>query len=322
MNGSDELRQTVIETLKTEAEALARMSTLIDDTFIQIIERIHNSGGRVILTGIGKSAQVAQKISATLNSTGTPAIFMHAADAIHGDLGTIQEKDVIVCLSKSGNTPEIKVLIPLIKGLGNLIVGMVAEPGSFLALHADLVIITPVEKEACPFNLTPTTSTTLQMAVGDALAMALLQLKGFKTEDFARLHPGGALGKRLYLRVADLFPQNERPLVAESTPVHEVILEISSKRLGATAVVDAFQQVTGIITDGDLRRMMEHHRHFEELMARDIMAASPKTIAPEEPVVRALEIMRTHSITQLLVIQNATYLGIIHIHDILREGIV
>jgi arabinose-5-phosphate isomerase len=278
--------------------------------------------GRLVVTGIGKSAIVAQKIVATLNSTGTPALFMHAADAIHGDLGMIREEDVVLCLSKSGDTPEIKVLVPLLRHRVATLVGMVANPDSFLGRQADIVLHTPVSAEADPNNLAPTTSTTVQMALGDALATALLDLRGFSPQDFARYHPGGALGKQLYLRVSDLYPVNERPSVSADASVRETILEMTSKRLGATAVADGDGQLLGIITDGDLRRMLERNPDTSSLRAGDIMTPSPRFVEPDELAVKALEIMRSRNITQLPVCLDGRYLGMVHLHDLLREGII
>lgn len=277
---------------------------------------------RLVLTGIGKSAIVAQKITATLNSTGSPALFLHAADAIHGDLGMVQPADFVLCLSKSGETPEIRVLAPLVKNFGNPLVAITANPQSSLARQADYLLYTPIEQEADPNNLAPTCSTTAQMALGDALAVALLSHKGFGSQDFARFHPGGALGKQLYLRVADLYPMHERPLVGPDATLSEVILEISSKRLGATAVADLNGQLLGIITDGDLRRMLQRGGDLGIAHAGDILSPTPKSVGPDTLAVHALSIMREHSISQLLVLENNQYLGMIHLHDLLREGLV
>jgi len=307
--------------LRIEGEALLDAAENLDPRFAEMVARIHGSKGRLVLTGVGKSAQVGQKIAATLNSTGTPSLFMHAADAIHGDLGMIQPDDLLLCISKSGNTPEIKMLVPWIRSLGNPILAIVSDPDSYLEEHADLTFRIPVSREACPFNLTPSTSTTLQLAAGDALALTLLRLKGFSADDFARLHPGGALGKRMHTRVDDLYTRNSRPAVDESDPVMKVILTISSNRLGATAVLNPQRNPAGIVTDGDLRRMLEKDPDIHSLKASDIMTASPKTIEPRDLAVNALKLMRKHSITQLLVVTNNEYLGVIHLHDILREGI-
>lgn len=314
--------ETARKTVCIEAEALQRLSESLDERFIRAVEVLLAMPGRLVVTGIGKSAIVAQKIVATLNSTGTPSLFMHAADAIHGDLGMIRQEDVVLCLSKSGETPEIRVLIPLLRHRVHQFIGMVSNPDSYLATHADLVLLTPVDQEADPNNLAPTTSTTVQMAMGDALATALLALRGFSPQDFARYHPGGALGKQLYLRVSDLYPHNLSPAVGPRAGIRETILEMTSKRLGATAVVDAREELLGIITDGDLRRMLERHPDTSHLTASDIMTPSPRFVEPETLAVKALEMLRTANITQLPVCQNQRYLGMIHLHDLLREGIV
>jgi len=288
---------------------------------VHCVERIIQSDGRVILTGIGKSANIARKIVSTLNSTGTPAIFMHAADAVHGDLGIIREDDILVCMSKSGETPEIKVLVPLLKSRKNLLIAMVGNISSYLAIHADLILDTTVEHEACPNNLVPTASTTAQLVMGDALAMALLSCRGFTPEDFARFHPGGSLGKRMYLKVSDLYMNNEKPMVGPADDIKNVIIEISSKRLGAAAVVEG-NKLLGIITDGDLRRMLGQKGDIDKLTALDIMTANPSTIEEDELVVNALEMMRENKITQLPVLKNGDYVGVVHMHDIVKEGII
>lgn len=318
----EEIINSAIESIRIELSGVENLVNQIDNSFAEVVEMLKERKGRIILTGIGKSAIVAQKIVATLNSTGSPAIFMHAADAIHGDLGIIQPDDVVICLSKSGNTPEIKLLIPLIKNMGNPVVGMVADLQSYLAKNADHVLKTPVHREACPNNLAPTTSTTVQMVMGDALAVALLHLRGFSSNDFARVHPGGALGKKLYTRVEDLYRNNEKPMVYPDTSIKNTILEISGKRLGATAVVDSNEHLLGVITDGDIRRMLEKHDDFRSLKASDIMSVHPRTISPDELAYQAFKQMEGNSITQLLVVKNSQYLGVIHLHDILREGIV
>ncbi len=311
-------------TIRIEADALNALADSLDDTtdFRACVETIHRSPGRLVLTGIGKSAIVAQKIVATLNSTGQPALFLHAADAIHGDLGMIQPGDVVLCLSKSGESAEIKVLVPLVKNFGNCLIAMTANRASTLARQADYVLWTPVDHEADPNNLAPTVSTTAQMALGDALAVALLALRGFTPEDFAKFHPGGALGKQLYLRVGELCALHERPVVAPEATLQEVILEISSKRLGATAVLDAGGALLGVVTDGDLRRMLQRSAGFSDITARHIMTPNPKTIGPDALAVSALALMRQYSITQLLVVDNDQYLGIVHLHDLVREGLV
>ena len=316
-----EVRQIALETIETEVSAVAKLVDFIDDDFAKCVEAILLSKGRVIVTGIGKSAVIGSKIVATLNSTGTPAIFMHAADAIHGDLGIIQKDDIILCISNSGNTPEIKILIPYIKLSGNIIIGMVGNMGSYLAKQANMIIRATVDKEACPNNLAPTSSTTAQLVMGDALAVSLLECRGFTTEDYAKYHPGGVLGKKLFLRVSDLYLQNEKPQVQANADVTNTIFEISSKLLGATAVLDG-EKLIGMITDGDLRRMMQSGKPLSDLKAKDIMTPKPKTIEPNSLVAHALDVMRSKNITQLLVEHEGQYLGVIHLHDILKEGIL
>lgn len=305
-----------------EAAAIQEVQKILSPSFEQVALLIHNSRGRVVITGIGKSAIIAQKIVATLNSTGTPSIFMHAADALHGDLGIVQEADVVVVISKSGSSPEIKALIPLIKNFGNTIIAISGNKSSYLSQQADFVLDTTVEQEACPNNLAPTSSTTAQMVMGDALAVCLMELNGFKDGDFAKFHPGGALGKKLYLRVADVFTHNEKPEVYNSQSLKEVIVEITKKRLGVTAVLNQQNKLIGIITDGDLRRMLEKSTAIEKISAADIMSRHPKLISPDELAITALDIMRKNSITQLLVAEGTKYLGIIHIHDLLKEGLI
>lgn len=316
-----EILNIAARTIIDEAEAVAGLAPQLSIDFALTVEKIVHSNGRVIVTGIGKSANIATKIVATFNSTGTPAIFMHAADAIHGDLGIIQPDDMVICLSKSGNTPEIKLLVPLIRSLGNTIIAIVGNMDSYLAQQADLVLNASVSKEACPNNLAPTASTTAQLVIGDALAVCLLECRGFSQEDFARYHPGGALGKRLYLRVADVFPHNAAPAVDEGDNIRSVIMEISGKRLGTTAVLSQGKLI-GIITDGDLRRMLEKNPIIENICARDIMSLNPRTIDQEVLVVNALRIMKENNITQLLVLDDDQYVGVIHLHDILREGVI
>lgn len=310
------------ETILLESNAIANLANLLDTSFTSAVNYILNSKGRVIVTGIGKSANIATKIVATLNSTGTPAVFMHAADAIHGDLGNVQNDDVVICISKSGNTPEIKVLVPLIKNSNNKIVAITGNPDSFLGKNADFVLNSFVEKEACPNNLAPTTSTTAQLVLGDALAVCLLKLRGFTSKDFAKYHPGGALGKRLYLRVSDLIKNNQLPKVKSTDKVTQVIVEISEKRLGVTAVVDNNNIVNGIITDGDIRRMLSKTTKIDELTAADIMTTNPKTINVDAMAVEALDTMENNNITQILVTNtNNKYLGVVHLHDLIKEGI-
>ena len=320
MKTFDEIKALAVKTLETESKALQNLTNLITDDFPKSVEAIIKSEGRVVLTGVGKSANIANKIVATLNSTGTPAIFMHAADAIHGDLGNVQKNDVIICISKSGNTPEIKALIPLIRNMGNTMIAMVGSIDSFLANHADLVLNTYVEREACPNNLAPTSSTTAQLAMGDALAIALMEYRGFTSSDFAHYHPGGALGKKLYLTMGDLLIKENRPVVHPDDKIKEVIVEISRKRCGATAVIEN-DQLIGIITDGDVRRMLENHDILDAVTARDIMNASPKTIDAAALAVKGFNTMEKFNITQLLVVNKNEYLGIVHLHDILKEGI-
>ena len=293
----------------------------MNDDFAFAVMEILTSNGRVIITGIGKSANIATKIVSTLNSTGTPAVFMHAADAIHGDLGIIRKEDIIICISNSGNTPEIRVLAPLLKMLGNKLIALTGNMNSFLAQKADFVINSTVEKEACPNNLAPTSSTTAQLVLGDALAVALLECRGFTMDDFAKLHPGGALGKKLYLKVEDLCLKNEIPKVNLNDEVRKAIVEISSKRLGVTAVMDN-GNIAGIITDGDVRRMLEKHSSIDKIKAADIMNSNPKRIDKNTLVVDALSIMRKNNITQLLAVDGTNYVGVIHLHDILNEGIL
>jgi arabinose-5-phosphate isomerase len=317
----EEIKQIALQTILAELEAIKGLQPAVNDDFASVVELILNSRGRVVITGIGKSAIIANKIVSTLNSTGTPAVFMHAADAIHGDLGIIQENDLVMCLSKSGETPEIKVLIPLLKQQGNKMVALVGNVKSYLAKTADFILDATVPKEACPYNLAPTASSTAQLVIGDALAITLLECRGFSRGDFARLHPGGALGKKMYLRVSDLYINNEVPMVEINSDIRKVIMEISAKRLGATAVMDD-GNMTGIITDGDLRRMLEKNDHISGILAGDIMTANPKTIQAGSLVVEALAIMRGYNITQLPVIDGDKYVGVIHLHDILKEGIL
>ncbi len=317
-----DIKQLAIQTIKTEAEAISKLAALVDDDFEKSVSVIYNGKGRVIVTGIGKSAIIASKIVATFNSTGTPAIFMHAADAIHGDLGIIQPDDVIICLSKSGSTPEIKVLIPLIRNLGNKIIAIVSSTNSYLAQQSDYILKATVDKEACPNNLAPTSSTTAQLVIGDALAVCLLKLRGFSQEDFAKVHPGGSLGKKLYMRVSDLFVQVNAPKVNLEDKIRTIILEMTSKRLGATAVLNPDNTVAGIITDGDLRRMLQKNESVDSLTAKDIMSVNPKSIDKDELAVNAFNKMESHKITQLIVTENDKYAGMIHLHDILKEGIV
>ena len=310
------------QTIKQESEAIAGLASFINDDFKKIITLILNCKGRVVISGIGKSAIIAQKIVATLNSTGTPSLFMHAADAIHGDMGMIHQDDVVMMISKSGDSPEIKVLVPIVKNFENKIIAMVGQTQSFLARQADFILNTTVSKEACPNNLAPTSSTTAQMVMGDAIAICLMHARGFGADKFARFHPGGTLGKKLYLKVSDLSFYNEKPSVDENDSLKDVIVEITKKRLGATVVLNKRKQLAGIITDGDLRRMLEKNVSLEKIIAKDIMSANPKTISQNELAVDALDLMRKNNISQLLVVDDKKYAGIIHLHDLVREGII
>ncbi|MGY0407845.1 MAG: KpsF/GutQ family sugar-phosphate isomerase [Polaribacter sp.] len=321
MKNSTTIISTAKSTILTESNAIANLVNLLDINFEKAVNYIANSNGRVIVTGIGKSANIATKIVATFNSTGTPAIFMHAADAIHGDLGNVQENDVVICLSKSGNTPEIKVLVPLIKNYGNKIIAITGNIDSFLGKNADFTINAFVEKEACPNNLAPTTSTTAQLVLGDALAICLQELTGFSSKDFAKYHPGGALGKRLYLRVSDLIKNNAVPQVDINDSIVKVIVEISEKRLGVTAVLKN-NKLVGIITDGDIRRMLSKTTDINHFTAKDIMGNSPKTIPKDAMAIQALEKLEQNNITQILVVDAAkNYVGVVHLHDLIKEGI-
>lgn len=321
MNNTTSILSIAKRTIKTESSAIENLINLLDHQFEEAIQCIIDSKGRVVISGVGKSALIAAKIVATFNSTGTPAIFMHAADAIHGDLGTILENDVVICISNSGNTEEIKMLVPLIKRGKNKLIAITGNLDSVLAKQADFVLNSYVEKEACPNNLAPTTSTTAQLVMGDALAISLLELKGFSSSDFAKFHPGGALGKRLYLRVSDIVSNNLKPLVDIEANVKEVIVEISEKMLGVTAVAEK-GKVVGVVTDGDIRRMLNKHDNISGLTARDIMTSNPKTIKPEILAIKALESMQQMGISQLLVMNGENYVGVVHIHNLINEGIL
>jgi len=321
LNTKDSILKIAKETIALESASISNLATLIDLDFADAVQLIYNSKGRVIITGIGKSAIIATKIVATMNSTGTPAVFMHAADAIHGDLGLILEDDVVICISKSGNTPEIKVLVPLIKNAKNKMIAITGNKDSFLGTQADYVLNAYVAKEACPNNLAPTTSTTAQLVIGDALAVCLLKIRGFSSKDFAKYHPGGALGKKLYLRVQDLSSVNKKPQVQPDTDLKKVIVEISESLLGVTAVVNN-NKIVGIITDGDLRRMLTKTDVFTGLTAKDIMSSCPKTINEDAMAVDAMELMETHGISQLLVENNGNYAGVVHLHNLIKEGII
>ncbi len=319
---SDIIIPVALRTLELEASSINDLKAFIDDDFVKAVNQIAYSKGRLVVSGIGKSAIIAQKIVATLNSTGTASMFMHAADAIHGDLGMIQKDDIILLISKSGDSPEIKVLVPLLKNFGNTLIGMAGNTQSFLAKNCNILLNTTVLQEACPNNLAPTTSTTAQMVMGDALAVCLMELKGFKSEDFAKFHPGGTLGKKLYLRVSDLVVHNQKPSVKQTAAVKDVIVEITKNRLGAAAVVTDNNTIIGVITDGDLRRMLEKNDAVNVLQAKDIMSKDPKSISSDALAAEALEIMRNKNISQLLVTENDRYAGIIHLHDLIREGII
>jgi arabinose-5-phosphate isomerase len=321
LNLAKNIQNIAREVLLNESRAVQNLTNFIDDQFEACVREIYSAKGRVVITGVGKSAIIANKIVATLNSTGTPALFMHAADAIHGDLGMVQTGDIVICISKSGNTPEIKVLVPLLKRRELKLVALVSNTNSYLAQQADFILNATIAEEACPHNLAPTTSTTAHLALGDALAVSLLELRNFTSEDFAQFHPGGALGKQLYLKVADVFLHNEVPMVGATASIKDVILEISSKRLGATAVVNEQKDLLGIITDGDLRRMLEKGGNISGIVASEIMTVKPKSIDHQEFAVRALQIMQEKSITQLVVTKDGKLAGFIHLHDLLREGI-
>ncbi len=321
MSDSKAILALAKKTIEIEAGAVQNLASQLDEQFADAVNCILGSEGRVVISGIGKSAIIANKIVATLNSTGTPAIFMHAGDAIHGDLGTIQKNDVVICISKSGNTPEIKMLVPLIKLGKNKLIGMTGSPDSYLAQNADFTLHTRVDKEACPNNLAPTTSTTAQLVMGDALAICLLELRGFSSKDFAKYHPGGTLGKKLYLRVSDIAKNNLKPEVDLNTHVKDVIVEISEKMLGATAVMDG-RTIKGIVTDGDIRRMLNKYENINGLTAKDIMTSKPKTVEANVLAVKALKEMQSKGISQLLVVEGNEYLGVVHLHNLIKEGIM
>jgi arabinose-5-phosphate isomerase len=321
LNSKSSIINIAKQTIEMEGKAILNLSNLINDDFADAVDLIYKSKGRVIITGIGKSAIIASKIVATLNSTGTPSIFMHAADAIHGDLGLILKDDVVICISKSGNTPEIKVLVPLIKRAKNKLIAITGNKDSFLGQQVDFILNAYVEKEACPNNLAPTTSTTAQLVIGDALAVCLLELRGFSSTDFAKYHPGGALGKKLYLRVQDISSVNQKPKVNPTTSIKDIIIEITEKMLGVTAVVEN-NKIIGIITDGDLRRMLTKVDDFSKLTAKDIMSANPKRIKAEAMAIEAMELMEANEISQLLVEENGNYAGVVHLHDLIKEGII
>lgn len=322
MFSKEQVLQQAIESIQLQSASVAALEAFVNDHFAEAINVIYQCKGRLVISGIGKSAIVAQKIVATMNSTGTAALYMHAADAIHGDLGMIQQDDVVMIISKSGESPEIKLLVPLVKNFGNTVIALSGNAVSYLATQSDIFINCTVAKEACPNNLAPTTSTTAQMVMGDAIAICLLSLKGFTEKDFARYHPGGNLGKRMYLRVQDLIKLNEVPKVSIDSTIRQIIVEISGKRLGATAVLDEQEKIVGIITDGDIRRMLQLHSDVDPLRAKDIYSPNPKCIEEIELAVQALELMREHDITQLIVTANGVYVGMLHLHDLIREGII
>ncbi len=321
MNSSS-IQALAIRTVKLESAAIAQLENSMNADFVKAAELINSCKGRLVISGIGKSAAIAQKMVATFNSTGTPSIFMHAADAIHGDLGMVQPEDIVIIVSKSGESAEIKVLVPLIRNFGNTLIAIVGNIESYLAKQATVILNTTVSQEACPINLAPTSSTTAQLVMGDALAVVLMEMKGFSSEDFARFHPGGTLGKKLYLHVSDLYVNNEKPQVSAHASLKEVIVEISKKRLGITAVINDDRELVGIITDGDLRRMLEKNNSLEGIKASAIMTLTPRTINADSLAVEALDVMRTYDITQLVVVEGNVYLGIIHLHDLVREGLL
>lgn len=318
---SDEILSLAKDTIFTQSKSIEALAALLTEDFSAVVHQIYNSKGRVVITGIGKSAIIANKIVATLNSTGTPAIFMHAADAIHGDLGSILKDDVVICISKSGNTPEIKVLVPLIKNFKNTLIAITGNTDSYLGKQANYILNSYVDKEACPNNLAPTTSTTAQLVMGDALAVSLLKMRGFSSKDFAKYHPGGALGKTLYLKVSDITVNNMKPQVSPSANMKDVIVVISENRLGATAVIEN-GKIVGVITDGDIRRMLSNNEDFLKLTASDVMSKNPKTISNKALAVKALEILEQNDISQVLVEENNTYAGVVHLHDLIKEGII
>jgi len=313
---------TAQRTIGLEADAIASLQGYLNSDFCRAVELIYEGRGRLVVSGIGKSAIIAQKIVATLNSTGTPSLYMHAADAIHGDLGMLQQDDIAMVISKSGNSPEIKVLVPLIRNFGNKLIGLVGNMDSYLSKQSDIVINSTVSAEACPNNLAPTSSTTAQLVMGDALAVCLMEMRGFSGDDFAKFHPGGLLGKKLYLRVSDLYVLNEQPSVAPEATLRQSIFSISAGRLGMTAVVNADKELLGIITDGDIRRTLEKHNSLDGILASHMMTTNPKTVEPSALAIEALELLRKFDITQLVVVNQKQYLGVLHLHDLVREGLL
>ena len=321
MKSSIEIKKIAENVINIEYRSIQNLINSIDDDFVQAVKLISESKGRLIVAGVGKSANISSKLVATFNSTGQPSVFLHAADAIHGDLGNVQKNDIVICLSKSGNTEEIKLLTSNLKILGNKIISICGNPSSFLVKHSDININASVIEEACPHDLAPTSSTTAQLVLGDALAICLLEYRGFSKEDFARFHPGGILGKKLSMKVEDII-NNKIPLVFENDELKDIIIEISENRLGATVVCNDKKDIVGMITDGDLRRCFENNNEFSNLKAKEIMTESPKKIDSQSLVYDAFKIMKSHNITQLIVVENDSYKGIIHLHDIIKEGIV
>ncbi len=321
MINKETILQSAKATFQSESQSIAKLTDYLDDNYFETVKILFNCKARIVITGIGKSAIIAQKIVATFNSTGSPALFLHASEAIHGDLGMVQPQDVVICISKSGNSPEIKVLVQILKQFGNKLIAITGNMSSFLAQNSDFVLNTTVDTEICPLNLAPTNSTTAQLVMGDALAVTLMQMNGFNAEDFAKYHPGGALGKKLLLRVKDMLANSLKPTVSPKDTIKKVIFEISEKRLGVTAVIEN-QQVIGIITDGDIRRMLNENDTFNHLTAIDIMTKNPKIIKANDMVINALNVLEDNKITQLIVVENGTYIGVLHLHDILKEGLI
>ena len=318
----DLIKESALRTIQMQASAIAGLSSFVDEELFKAADAIAVCKGRLVVSGIGKSAIVAQKIVATMNSTGTPALFMHAADAIHGDIGMVQQDDIVLIISKSGDSPEIKVLSSLVKNFGNILIGMVGNFNSYLSAQSNIVINTTIDQEACPNNLAPTTSTTTQMVMGDVLAICLMEIKSFNKDDFAKFHPGGFLGKKMYLRASDMILLHEKPMISAKDDIRKAINEITKKRLGATVVLGVEEEVLGIITDGDVRRMFEKYENFTHLFAEDIMSKTPRTISSDCLAVEALEIMKANNISQLVVMNNENYAGILHLHDLIKEGII
>lgn len=321
MNQTENILDTAKSVLLAESKSIENSINFLDSQFAAAVEAIYQTKGKLIITGIGKSAHIAEKIVATLNSTGTPSYFLHAAEAVHGDLGLLSPDDIVLCISKSGNSPEIKVLLPLLKRDGNQLIGMTSNPNSYLAQQSDFVVNAYIENEAEPNNLAPTNSTTVQLALGDAIAVCLMKIRQFTADDFAKYHPGGALGKKLLLKISAILDKENQPKVNSNSDIQSVIIEISGKRLGVTAVLDG-DKLTGIITDGDIRRMLQNNTQFMQLKAKDIMTPNPKTIDTDHLVSEALDMMENHQITQLLVTDNGKYTGVIHLHDIIKGGLL